>query len=189
MDNADKSDKTSNYYEKLSVIISEIVPEYLRQYFIDRWNAKFPEQPWKSGSESSGNDLIKAIPEKDLKRKDRKKFNGYKDKLHCGNEQEWDTAILIHIMIDFGLNICDNSVKGHIIKLREASSQFASFTQSKSAVLEKSNKMLAKITDAARNLFTNCEAAEEQISKVWHSENESSETDWQKTNTESAAGN
>ena len=168
MNSMEKSNKTPNYYEKLSDIISQTVPKYLRQYFIERWNAKFPEQPWKSGSESSGNDLINAIPAKDLKKKDLKIFNKYKNKLHCGNEKEWDTDILVNIMIDFGLDICDDSVKRDIVKLRKASSQFASCKASKPPLPDQSEQMIADITGAAKKLFQ--KDAEDEISKIWHSE-------------------
>ena len=177
MDSMEKSDKTPNYYEKLSVIISETVPKYLRQYFIEQWNAKFAEQPWKSGSESSGNDLINAIPAKDLKKKHLKKFNEYKNKLHHGNEEEWDTDILVHIMIDFGLDICDDSVKRDIVKLRKASSHFASCEASKSCSPAQSEQMIADITGAAKALFQ--KDAEIEISKIWHSEIETSKADEQ----------
>ena len=163
----EKSDQTPNYYEKFCVIFSETVPKYLRRYFIERWNAKFPEQLWKSGSESSGNDLVNAIPE-NKKQKQLKKFNKYKGKLHCGNEEEWDTDILIDIMLDFGLDICDNSVKGDIVKLRKASSQLASCEASKPPLPDQSEKMIADITGAAKKLFQ--KDAEDEISKIWHSE-------------------
>ena len=177
MDSMEKSDKTPDFYEKLSVIISQTVPKYLRQYFIEQWNAKFPEQPWKSGSESSGNDLINAIPAKDLKKKDLKIFNKYKNKLHHGNEEEWDTDILVHIMIDFRLDICDNSVKRDIVKLRKANAQFASCEASKPPLRDQSDKMIADITGAAKKLFQ--KDAEDEISKIWHSEIETSKADGQ----------
>ena len=176
MDSMEKSDKTPNYYEKLSVIISETVPKYLRQYFIEHWNAKFPEKTWKSGSESSGNDLVNAIPE-NKKQKHLKKFNEYKDKLHCGNEEKWDTDILVHIMIDFGLDICDNSDKGDMVKLRKASSQFAPYKRGKSCLPAESDKMMEDITGAAKALFQ--KDAEIEISKIWHSEIETSKADEQ----------
>ena len=167
MDTMKKSDLRPNYYEMLSVIISHTVPKYLRQYFIECWNAKFPEQPWYSCN-ASGTDLVNAISEKNLKKKDLKKFNEYQDKLHRGNEEEWDTDILVHIMIDFGLDICDNSVKADLVKLRKASSQFASFTQSKPCLPDHSDKMIADITNAARKLFQ--KDAYDEISTVLKSE-------------------
>ena len=171
MDSMEKSGMIPNHYEKLSFIISQAIPKYLRQYFIERWNTKFPEQPWTSCNES-GSALINAVPEKDLGKKDLKKFNEYKDKLHCGNEEEWSTDILVGIMIDFGLNMCDKSVKGDIVKLRKASSQFASCKASSPA---ESGKMIADITGAAKKLFQ--KDVEDEISKTWHSEIESSKTD------------
>ena len=185
MSSMEKSDKTPDYYEKLSVIISRTVPKYLRQCFIEQWNAKFPEQPWKSGSESSGTDLINAIPD-NKKQKHLQKFNEYKDKLHCGNEEEWDTDILVHIIIDFGLSICDNSIKGDIVKLRQTNSQFASFTRDKPCVPTESDKMIADIIDAAKKLFQR--DAEDEISKIWHSDFEASKTDGQETKPEDAPG-
>ena len=174
MESIEKSDKTPNYKEKLSVIISKTVPKYLLQYFIESWNAKFPEQIWKSGSVSSGNDLVNAIPEQDLKGKDLKKFNGYKDKLHCGNEQEWDTDILVHILVDFGLDICETSVKRDLVQLRKAISHF---TPNKPCSPAESDKMMMYITGAAKKLFQ--KDAEDEIFQIWHSEIESPEADEQ----------
>ena len=176
MKGMEKSDKTPNCYEKLAFIISETVPKYLRQFFIEHWDEKFPEQPWKSGRESSGTDLVNAIPE-NKKQKHLKKFNEYKDKLHCGNEEEWDTDILIDIMFDFGLDICDKSIKGDIAKLRNVSSQFASCKASKSCSRVESDRMMEDIIGAAKTLFQ--KDAEDEISKIWHSESETSKTDEQ----------
>ena len=176
MDSMEKSNKKPNYYEKLSVVISQIVPKYLRQFFIERWNAKFPEQSWKSCSES-GTDLVNAIPDKKKTKKNRKKFNEFKDMLNYGKEEEWGTDILAHIMVDFGLDICDKSVKGDIVKLRRACSQFASYTPSNPCLPEHSDKMIADITNAARKLFQ--KDADDEICKIWQSDIETSKSDEQ----------
>ena len=170
MESMEKSDKTQSYYEKLSVIFLETVPKYLRQYFITHWNAKFPQEPWKSGSQS-GSYLLNAIPEE---KKNHKKLLEYRGKLQYGNENDWDTITLGYVMLDFGLNICDNSVKEDIVKLRKATSQFASCKSSKSCSPAQSEQMIADITAAAKKLFQ--KDAEAEISKRWHSKNETSQT-------------
>ena len=99
---------------ELSVSVAEAVSKCLRRLFVERWNTKFPTKPWNSNGESR-NDLIGAIPEQDKK---KKKFLQYKDKLHDGNEEDWDTTVWGYIMLDSGLNLCDKSVKGDMHKLR-----------------------------------------------------------------------
>ena len=99
---------------ELSVSVAEAVSKCLRRLFIECWNTKFPNKPWNSNGESR-NDLIGAIPEQDKK---KKRFLQYKDKLHDGNEEDWDTTVWGYIMLDSGLNLCDKSVKGDMHKLR-----------------------------------------------------------------------
>ena len=95
--------------------------------------------------------------------------------MHHGNEEEWDTDILVNIMIDFGLDICDNSVKRDIVKLRKANAQFASCKASKPPLPDQSEKMIADITGAAKKLFQ--KDAEDEISKIWQSEIDSPKRD------------
>ena len=169
----EKSNNTPSYYEKLSVIISQTVPKYLRKFFVDQWNMKFPEQPWKSSS-GSGTDLVNAIPDE---KKCHRKFNEYKDKLHSGNEEEWDTVILVHIIIDFGLDICDKSVMEDIVKLKEKCLKFTKKKPNKPDLPDKSDEVIELVSDVARKLFQ--EDATAEISRIWQSDIETQTSDEQ----------
>jgi len=90
-------------FVKITKVIVEIVPKFLRKCFIEKWDKKYPNRKWKS-NEASGKFLFQELPST-TKNDWRKKK--YIDNLKKGNEQDWDTTILVFAMLYSGLNLME----------------------------------------------------------------------------------
>ena len=98
----DLSEDRERFY-KLSCIVFDIVPMYLRKLFITKWNEKHDSQKWNSNL-SSGNYLFnKLSPEL----QSRKKEDVYIKKIKEGNESNWDMTILGKVFLDYGLKLIE----------------------------------------------------------------------------------
>ena len=85
---------------KITKIVLEIVPKYLRKLFIEKWNQKYPNNKWQSDS-ASGNFLFNQIP--NAAKNGR---NGvYANNMKSGKENEWDTTTLLYGMLYSQLNL------------------------------------------------------------------------------------
>ena len=85
---------------KITRIVLEIVPKYLRKLFIEKWDLKYPNNKWQSDS-ASGNFLFNEIP--NAAKKGR---NGvYANNMQSGNESVCDTTTLVYIMLYSQLNL------------------------------------------------------------------------------------
>ena len=88
---------------KISKVILNIVPKHLRSCFTKSWNEKHPDSQWHSDN-ASGEFLHNKLPEKVKKERGNEKFI---NNLKKGNEQEWDTATLVFIMLYSGLDLTE----------------------------------------------------------------------------------
>ena len=156
---------------KMTKIILDVVPRYLREYFIDKWNQKYPNQKWQSDNEH-GAFLIDELPPAV---KNLKQNKLYLDKMKSGNEKDWDTSTLVFAMLYSQLNLIQGCrprnqqrapfrTSEEIDIVRETRNKFfahASSTKCSSAAF---TDMVSKIKSAAKNVFG--DDAENEISRI-----------------------
>ena len=99
--------KERQNFLKLSCILLDIVTKHLRELFKTKWNAKHQDQPWNSDY-PSGNRLYNELSPGFKNNKSKK---AYIDKMITGNEKEWDTLTLVHVMLESGLNLFEGCRK------------------------------------------------------------------------------
>ena len=158
-----ESCKRSNGNECLKQILSKTIPKYLRELFIKRWNAKFPDQPWKSNIES-GRVLYNVIQERNTKCKNSKQLK----KLQYWKDEEWDISCFGYIMIDSGLKLYSQGDKDNMKLLKKIKSKLSSFGKSNPISSVESQVMLAKIKCTAAKMFGT--EAEDEISAIANSQ-------------------
>ena len=100
----DLSEDRERFY-KLSRIVLDIVPIYLRKLFITKWNEKHDKQEWNSNP-SSGNDLCNELSPG---LRNSHKESVYIDKIKKGTESNWDMTILGKVFLEYGLEL----IAGH----------------------------------------------------------------------------
>ena len=95
--------REEEYFVKITKIVLEIVPKYLRKLFIEKWDQKYPNNQWQSDS-ASGNFVFTEIP--NAAKNGR---NGvYARNMQSGNESDWDTTTLVYAMLYSQLNLIPN---------------------------------------------------------------------------------
>ena len=82
---------------KIAKIVLDIVPKYLRQLFIAKWNSNYPNKKWQSDA-ASGSALGAEIGNVSKR---------YFEKVMAGNEEKWDTTILAYVFLYSGLSLID----------------------------------------------------------------------------------
>jgi len=101
LDIAKLSAEKENFF-KLTTIVVDIIPKYLRIFFKEQWDRKYPAHKWQS-DEKSGEFLVKEIPNK------IKKQGGITQvhikNLEKGNEEKWDTTTLVFALLVSGLEL------------------------------------------------------------------------------------
>ena len=98
------SDEEENFI-KITKLVLDIFPMYLRKCFIEQWNKKYPAQTWQ-GDSASGAFFFSALPATVKSNKKRQKEI---DKLKKGNEQEWDTTTVVYALLGTGLQLVKGS--------------------------------------------------------------------------------
>ena len=95
-------------FAKLTKIILDIVPKYLRRVFISNWNDKYEKQhmPWKSDS-TSGYNWFSNLPAAVQKSRKREKEI---EKIKVGDEEAWDTTTLVFALLSTGQNLIPGSL-------------------------------------------------------------------------------
>jgi len=92
--------REEEYFVKITKIVLEIVPKYLRKLFIEKWDQKYPNNKWQSDS-ASGNFVFNEIP--NAAKNGR---NGvYASNMQSGNERDWDASTLVYAMLYSQLNL------------------------------------------------------------------------------------
>jgi len=87
-------------FVKITKIVLDVLPKYLRKCFIEHWNRKYSANQWKS-DERSGQFLINQMPTKAKKKTTKVVL----EKLSEGNEEKWDTNILVYVMLFSDLDL------------------------------------------------------------------------------------
>jgi len=90
-------------FVKISKVVLDIVPKYLRKCFKTQWDKKFPDRKWQSDN-ASGEFLFELLPEK-TKKDGRNKV--YIKNLKDGNEEDWDTTTIVFVMLYSGLKLIE----------------------------------------------------------------------------------
>ena len=168
-------------YMKITKIVVETIPKYLRRCFIQQWNKKYPKKKWKSGS-TSGMFLFNQLPEKI---KNNKNNETSIDKIKAGNELMWDTSTLVLIMLNSGLKLIkgvrpskDRStplrISEEIDIIRGIRNLHFAHASSMSCSSDDFTKIMTDIKSTARNIFD--ENAEEEINEIERSEIETKMT-------------
>ena len=107
-------DEDNENFFKFASIVTDAVPKSLRKFFVEKWNQKFPRNTWESGKTSSGDDIIAKIKAVNNNRKPQ-----YEDKLRSGNENDWDTTVLMYVLDFSKLTLITASDKMNLDKLRK----------------------------------------------------------------------
>ena len=162
-------------FHKLSEIILDIIAKHLRFLFIKKWNDKYngqtyPNQQWNSDA-TSGKFLCNELPSGFRYGKGNTE---YVIKMETGNEQEWDTIILVKVMLDCGLNLVQGcrakDKRSSPLRLSEELDKIRiyrnDFAHNPKALCKPNNfkQFLSDIKSTAKNLFG--EDAEKEIDKV-----------------------
>ena len=98
------SDEEENFI-KITKLVLDIFPKYLRKCFINQWNKKYPNQKWQSDN-ASGTFFFNSLPSGVKTSRSRKKEI---EKLKDGNEQEWDTTTVVYALLETGLQLVEGS--------------------------------------------------------------------------------
>ena len=98
------SDEEENFI-KITKLVLDIFPKYLRKCFIEQWNKKYPGQTWQ-GDSASGTFFFNALPAKVKSSRNRQI---YIEKLKKGNEQEWDTTTVVYALLETGIQLVEGS--------------------------------------------------------------------------------
>ena len=154
-------------FVKLSRIIVDIVPSYLRGLFRNIWDEHNKGAPWKS-DEESGKCLIEKLPKvKDEKGREGRtlasKFQQYTEKLETGNENSWDTTIIVTVMSEGGLKIFEK-YKEDLAKLRKIRNEVFAHSSSMICSLDDFTQLISKVKSTAKLLFG--EEAAVRIEKI-----------------------
>ena len=92
--------REEEYFVKVTKIVLEIVPKYLRKLFIEKWDQKYPNNKWQSDS-ASGNFVFTEIPNASKNGR-----NGvYARNMQSGDENKWDNTTLVYAMLYSQLNL------------------------------------------------------------------------------------
>ena len=86
---------------KISQIVLDIIPKYLRQLFKKHWDETHENNKWQS-TVKSGEALMKEVSQGF---KNNKGHRDYISKLEKGNEREWDATILGKVLLHSGLKL------------------------------------------------------------------------------------
>ena len=105
------SDEEENFI-KITKLVLDIFPKYLRKCFIEQWNKKYPGQTWQ-GDNASGTFFFSALPAKVKSNRNRQIEI---EKLKKGNEQEWDTTTVVYALLETGLQLVEGSRAKHVRK-------------------------------------------------------------------------
>ena len=152
------SDEEENFI-KITKLVLDIFPKYLRKCFIEQWNKKYPNQTWQSDN-ASGSFFFNSLPPKVKTSKMRKKEN---EKLKDGNEQEWDTTTVVYALLETGLQLVQGSrpkdqrndplrISEQIEIIRDVRN-FVAHASSMSCSSTKFTEILTEIKDKATDIF------------------------------------
>ena len=88
-------------FVKITRIVLDLVPEYLRNCFIAKWDEEFPDVKWLSDNERAKSLLIEKLSKVQVDRRNRVSVQ----KMEKGNEQDWDTTTVVFALLYSGLDL------------------------------------------------------------------------------------
>ena len=98
------SEEEENFI-KITKLVLDIFPKYLRICFKTQWKEKFPSQKWQSDN-ASGTFFYNQLPTAVRTNKSREI---YINKIKEGNEQEWDTTTVVFALLETGIQLVKGS--------------------------------------------------------------------------------
>lgn len=166
-------------YMKITKIVIETIPKYLRRCFIQQWNLKYPKKKWKSNN-ASGIFLFNQLPDKI---KNNKSNEMSIDKIKTGNEQLWDTSTLVLVMLNSGLKLIKGvrpskerstplRISEEIDVIRDIRNLHFAHASNMSCSSDDFTKIMTDIKSTARNIFS--KDAEKEIDEIENFEIETS---------------
>ena len=142
-------------FVKIAKIVLDVVPHHLRKLFITKWEEKYPNEKWESNS-TSGDALVAKIASVN---------KNYADKLKAGDEQQWDTTILVYVFLYSGLKLIDQCrnpkekrnpplrISEEIDIIRETRNEFFGHAAQMSFPSNDFAALVDKLKSVARNIF------------------------------------
>jgi len=142
-------------FVKIVRIVLDVVPHYLRKLFITKWEEKYPNEKWQSNN-TSGNALVAKVA---------KVNNNYADKLKAGDEQQWDTTVLVYVFLYSGLSLIDQCrnpketripplrISEEIDIIRETRNEFFGHPPQMSCPSHDFTAIVDKLKSVAKNIF------------------------------------
>ena len=142
-------------FVKIARIVLDVVPYHLRKLFITKWEEKYPNEKWQSNS-TSGDALVTKIASVN---------RNYADKLKAGDEQQWDTTILVYVFLYSGLKLIDQCrnpkekripplrISEEIDIIRETRNEVFGHATQMSCPTHDFTALVDKLKSVARNIF------------------------------------
>ena len=142
-------------FVKIAKIVLDVVPRHLRKLFITKWEEKYPNEKWESNS-TSGDALVAKIANVN---------RNYAEKLKAGDEQQWDTTVLVYVFLYSGLNLihpCRNPkekrnsplrISEEINIIRETRNEFFGHATQMSCPSNDFTALVDTLKSVARNIF------------------------------------
>ena len=153
-------------FVKITKIVLDVVPHHLRKLFITKWEEKYPIEKWQSNN-TSGDALVAKIASVN---------RNYADKLKAGDEQQWDTTVLVYVFLYSGLKLIDQCrnpkekrnpplrTSEEIDIIRETRNEFFGHATQMSCPSNDFTALVDKLKSVARNVFG--ADAEEEIDDI-----------------------
>ena len=146
-------------FVKLSYILLDIIAQHLREYFVELWDKKYPNEKW--------DDVVKRnlkLQSLLVTRDGRQKQDVYSHRILKGDEQNWDISTLIRATLDSGFNLiegCRPPNKRHsplreseeIEIIRRIRNEDYGHISSMSCSLDTFMDIMTQIRSVAKNLF------------------------------------
>ena len=149
-----------DYFVRLSYVLLNIVAQHLREYFVNLWDQKYPNEKWHDDVAKRNLKLQSLL----LRSDGRQKQDMYSQKILKGDEQEWDISTLIKAILDSGFQLIEGcrSKNERTSPLRKSeeleiirgirNTEYGHIS-SMSCSFDEFFEVMAKIKSAARNLF------------------------------------
>ena len=158
-------EKEEQNFVKLAKVILDIIPKHLRIYFVGKWNSKF-SQKWNSDGES-GTIIQSNIPKKNR----NSSYRSIEKKLLYGDEEKWDTTVLMFVLLFSGLELIEDCRKKEerndplreseeIDKIREIRNSCFAHAESMRCPDSEFEKMIGNIKFTVERLFGHSARAE-----------------------------
>ena len=141
----DLSRKERNFV-KLSYILLNIVTNHFREFFVKKWNDKYPKEQWNNDN-TSGEGLCTKIT--------INIGNVYMEKIKSGDVQKWDIATLGIVFLFSGLELIpkDSSEIHEVDNIRKIRNEYLGHPNTMACSDVDFVEILARIKKSAKILF------------------------------------